>query len=479
MNGSTQNITNAVDNLINQIVESHGLAGIAVGIVKESKTIYARGFGVRDINTQEPVTKSSLFPIASVTKTFTATAVMQRIEQYDIQIDTPFVEYLPYFQLEDERYRQITIRQLLTHTGGLPRGENYWDEPDFQPEVDDDALERHLRSLAGARLIHTPGEKFAYSNLDFEILGDVIAKVSGQSFESYMAEHILQPLDMHQSTFFKPDVDSPLATTPHVHAPQPMVSPVYPYHRAHAPQSCLHSNVTEMCNWMTAHLNRGTFQNRQLLNGTTYDLCWHPYVLVNDGEPPTYMGLSWFIGEHRGHRTVSHPGDEIGFRAVIILLPKQELGVVVLVNSGPVPETAFAKAVVDIALGLQPEPPKPLVIVPVSQTLAEKGLDASIAHYRELEKNHPDEYDFDWSQYYTIGWNNLLVSLKKPKEAVEIFKLAVAIYPESDAYYHVLGEVSVQSGDIDLAIESLQKCLELNPAHPHAGDILQELVDKE
>ncbi|MEM7129609.1 MAG: serine hydrolase [Chloroflexota bacterium] len=129
---NTQNISTVVDNLLNQIMESQELAGMAVGIVKDGETMYAKGFGVKNSESKEPITESSLFHLASVSKTFTTTAVMQLVEQGLIQLDSTVVEYLPYFRVDDERYSQITIRQLLTHCGGLPRGETYWDEPDFQ-----------------------------------------------------------------------------------------------------------------------------------------------------------------------------------------------------------------------------------------------------------------------------------------------------------------------------------------------------------
>lgn len=141
---------------------------------------------------------------------------------------------------------------MLTHTAGLPRGENRWDVPDHRPEEDAAALERYVRSLATTKLIHEPNAGFEYSNLGFEILGDVIAKTAGQSFETYMAENILQPLEMSTSTFFRHEVAPHLAAAPHIHAPQPTISPIYPYDRVHAPQSCLHASAAELCNWMIA-----------------------------------------------------------------------------------------------------------------------------------------------------------------------------------------------------------------------------------
>jgi CubicO group peptidase (beta-lactamase class C family) len=148
--------------------------------------------------------------------------------------------------MNEERYRAITVQQMLSHVSGMPDEEMYyWD----QSEYDEGVLERYVRSLGYASLLFAPGESFAYSNIAYEVLGDLIAKLSGQSFEAYMRMHLLHPLGMSTSTFFKHEVPPELAMTPHVSVPQIMLSPVYPYHRAHAPSSTLHSSALEMCHW--------------------------------------------------------------------------------------------------------------------------------------------------------------------------------------------------------------------------------------
>lgn len=181
-------------------IEKVGITGFSVGVVKDNKIVYAKGFGVRDFETQEPVTAYSLFHMASISKPFVATAIMQLVEEGKIILDKSLVTYLPYFQLDDERYNEITVRQMLSHVSGMPRAMDYhWD----QPEYDEGALERYVRSLADQKLLFTPGDEFSYSNVAYEVLGDVIAKVSGQPFENYEKENILAPLGMDQSTFLK------------------------------------------------------------------------------------------------------------------------------------------------------------------------------------------------------------------------------------------------------------------------------------
>src|SRR3977135_2970518 len=140
---------------IKEEIQQGHLPGFAIGVVKDGKLIYAKGFGEAKLGGNRPVTSRSLFHMASVTKTFVATAVMQLMEKGKIDLDLPLTRYLPYFRLNDERYRAITIRQMLSHTSGIPDTVNYnWDKPEY----DAGALERLVRSISDQKLVMAPGE---------------------------------------------------------------------------------------------------------------------------------------------------------------------------------------------------------------------------------------------------------------------------------------------------------------------------------
>src|SRR5438270_5134497 len=147
---------------IQEEVQQGRLPGFAIGVVKNGKLIYAKGFGVAKLGGTTAITSKSLFHMASVTKTFVATAVMQLVEKGKIDLDAPLIRYLSYFRLNDERYRIITIRQMLSHTSGIPDTVNYnWDKPEY----DAGALERFVRSIADQKLVFAPGEKLATATL--------------------------------------------------------------------------------------------------------------------------------------------------------------------------------------------------------------------------------------------------------------------------------------------------------------------------
>jgi hypothetical protein len=171
--------------VLKKLIQKQQLPGFAMAVVEHDRFAYAAGFGLRNATRKDdPITTRSLFHMASITKTFVATSIMQLVERGKIDLDTPVVKYLPYFRMADRRYKIITVRQMVTHTSGMPDVEDYeWNKPQY----DDRALERYVRSLGNLKLEFAPGERFEYSNMAFEILGDVIAKVSGELFDGLRA----------------------------------------------------------------------------------------------------------------------------------------------------------------------------------------------------------------------------------------------------------------------------------------------------
>ncbi len=335
--------------LTREIQQQH-IPGFAIGVIKDGKLVYAKGFGVSKLGEPTPVTTKSLFHMASVTKTFVATSIMQLVEAGKIDLDAPLTRYLPYFRMADERYKTITIRQMLSHLSGIPDVADYhWDKPEY----DDGALERFVRSIASEKLIFAPGEKFAYSNAAYEALGDVIAKVSGESFEDYVQHHILTPLGMKDSTLLVRKANPQLLTSPHVkEGDRIVVSKIFPYNRAHSPSSTLYSNIEDMSRWAMANLNRGELDGQRILKRETIDQMWRPVTdALNLKE-----GISWFSAEQLGHRFVLHAGGDIGFRSFLMLAPDDGVAVVAMSNfatEGPDFVKDFTNAAMRIMLDLK------------------------------------------------------------------------------------------------------------------------------
>jgi CubicO group peptidase (beta-lactamase class C family) len=456
--------------LVRQVLDSFGLAGLAIGLVKGDALVYAQGFGVRNIETREPVTARSLFHMASVSKPFVATALMQLVEAGKMALEAPVVSYLPYFRLDDARFAEITIQQMLSHTSGLPDADDYhW----YEPEDDEGALERYVRSLAGERLLAAPGEAYAYSNMAFEVLGDVIAKVSGQSFEAYVKTQILEPLGMVDSTFLLSEVSAELATTPHLCAPLRVLPGAYPYHRAHAPSSTLHSNILDMSRWAMANLNRGRLGEKRILRPESYDRLWRQYVRTGEEGWQEAVGLSWFMGTYRGHPEIHHGGSDPGFNTEIVLLPDTQAAVVVLVNANTAPIGAIMDATLDVLLGLEPEAPKPPITLPVTSTLAAQGLEAAIEQYRRLQATEPERYDARPSRFLDACWG--AIETHRAEAVMPLLTLWVTVQPDAAEAYEMLGWAYLTQGEKGLAADQLRRALDLDPENEHAANLLRQL----
>jgi CubicO group peptidase (beta-lactamase class C family) len=418
-----KNLDDTLSPLMQNVLRSHELPGLAIGIVAGNEVVYARGFGVKSVETREPVSMTTLFHMASISKPFVATALMQLVERGQVRLDAPIVTYLPYFKLDDNRYGDITVQQMLSHVSGMPDVEDYeWNKPQY----DEGALERYARGLSSKKLLSEPGEKFAYSNMAFECLGDVIAKVSGMNFDDYVKRHILNPAGMVDSSFLKPEYLPENWAAPHVRILDSVAWEGYPYNRMHGPSSTLHSNVLEMCNWAITNLQRGSFEGRQILAPSSYDVLWRPWAEVGEGKQ---VGLSWFLGEYRGEKSVEHGGGDTGFRTNLVMLPDKKAAVVVLCNVIPAPVKDIARSALDILFGCEPTSILPYASLPVCKILREKGLDAAVAQWDVLRSNHPDEYDFS-----PVGFDTLYnaMSLDKVQEAESIARLCARILPESD-----------------------------------------------
>ncbi len=460
-------LSSRVTAFVDDTMARFAIPGFTVGIVRGGELVYTGAFGVTNVETREPLTPKHLFHMASVSKPFVATAVMQLVERGQMDLDATVTTYLPYFELADEKAREITVRQMLTHTSGMPDVMDYeWDKP----QVDAAAAERYVRSLTEEKLIAAPGEIFRYSNMAFDTLGDVIAKVSGRSFDAYMKENILDPLGMKESTFQYPETREDLRTHGHVWKLRPVLSGVYPYNRRHAPSSTLNSNVVEMANWALANLRRGELAGTRILQAESYDVLWQSAFEIAEDR---HVGLSWFLGKRHGMRTVSHGGGDTGFTSYLILLPDEDVGLVCASNYSTPVTSQLALAILDIVLGHEPEVLRPSVADAFARVLEDKGMEAAKAHYRKLESEAADEYEFGARHLNRLGY--FYLGQKQVDKAIDVLRFNVELFPEVANVYDSLGEAYAAAGQTELAITNYQKTLELEPDNPNARKVLERL----
>ena len=456
--------------LVEALVESHPIAGLAVAVVRDGE-VEARGFGVRDLGTGAPVTPETMFHLASVSKPFVATAVVSS----GLDLDAPIVDWLPELTLADGREREVTARRLLSHTSGLPDVSEYgWHDP----RLGDDALSEFARSLSGWRLKSEPGSEFSYSNAGYELLGLLLSRVRGTTFEEAMRQTVLDPLGMRLSTYLRSEVPEDLAASPHVGMPVAVPGDAYPYTRRHAPSSTLHSSVAELCRWMVAHFAPADGP----LDAASLELMSRPVIATDDPPWDEAMGLGWSLGSHLGQRTLSHSGADPGFGSRLVMVPERRAGVVVLANSNTVPTWAIVGAALDLALPAPDGPGDgvadlrtilPPVVAPVASALATSGPDAASALFHRLAAAEPAEHDLDDGEFEKAVWG--AIELHRTDMVWPLLRVWTTVRPESSVAWTMTGWAHQVDGEPDQARTLLRRALDLDPENEDAALILGSL----
>jgi CubicO group peptidase (beta-lactamase class C family) len=333
--------TYVLDGSLERVRQSFSIPGLAIGIVENGEPVYVRAFGVRDLQTGEPVTVHTRFHIASLTKTFTAAAIMQLLEQQRLALDAPIAQYLPAFANSS-----ITVTQLLTHSAGLQDIEHALQSSDA------DALRNYAATLAQRELAYPPGNGWGYTDAAFNVLGAAIESITGSKYPDYMHDAVLKKLGMHESTFAMPEPSD--GAWPHTGKVFVGREDRYPWDRAMAPSAGLNSSINDMTRWAALHLNR----DPALLSPASYDAMFQ-YRLDSSWEGIA-MGLGWQLQKRGDEWLPRHYGQEHGFTSSIILYPQQRRAIVILSNGETTPRGEIRKlieSVLETGSYVTPQPP--------------------------------------------------------------------------------------------------------------------------
>jgi CubicO group peptidase (beta-lactamase class C family) len=327
--------------------------GMAVAIVKDGKIVVAKGYGVRKLGDPTPVDEFTLFGIGSNTKAFTTAALATLIDEGKLSWDDPVYQRLPGFVMYDPYVsHEMTIRDLLTHRSGMGLGEGdllFWPHSTYTR----DEIIYKLRFMKPASSFRS---HYAYDNLLYMTAGQIIPAVTGTSWDDYIRLHIFAPLGMTHSTVtnknFKPGDDY---SSPHSRVDgklQPL--PLEELDNA-GPAGSIQSCASDMAKWVQLQLNHGKFVDRDgaELDGTKKDArlfseqrsreMWTPQTILPIGDPPPVLAglkanfadyaLGWMLRDYRGRKLVGHTGGVAGFVSRVMLVPEENLGVVVLTNA--------------------------------------------------------------------------------------------------------------------------------------------------
>jgi CubicO group peptidase (beta-lactamase class C family) len=326
-----------IDSVVQKIMTDNNIVGISIGIVKNDKVFYKKGYGTKEINTNSPIDSLTNFLTCSISKLFTATAIMQLVEQGKIDINKKLTDYVPDFEMKDKRYKDITIEQMLTHTSGLP---NIFNKNYINPQNESTELTEFAQKLKSEKLSYAPNvtlNEKTYSNTGYNILGLVIERVTGQTFSDYVTKNVLHKVGMDSSSFNYSKINTQRRSKPHKKhwlTKKIIVSKYYPDIPQDKPCGNLNSCTNDLCKWMLENLSiyNATNNNEGVLERQTLVDMWS-----TKREIPTYttsIGLGWWIVQSEKYgKYVFHVGNDPGYSATLIISPNNNFGIVILCNA--------------------------------------------------------------------------------------------------------------------------------------------------
>lgn len=332
--------------------------GLSVAIVKDGQVLLAGGFGVRELGKAEAVDADTLFAIASNTKAFTAAALAMLEEERKVQWSDPVQQHLPWLTLYDPYVSaELRIDDLLCHRSGLGTfsGDLLWWGTPYSPE---EVLRRTKHLPAKGRF----RAHYGYSNLMFLAAGEVVSHASGTSWAEYVQQRILSPIGMTRTVTSVKSLDS-LGNFASPHKPTPeKVSPIPWYNwDTMAAAGGIISSANDMAKWIRVQLDHGRIDDsRRLFSEASSRRMWSPHTIIPFSEsaqkrsPTTHFrayGLGWNLADYKGRQTVSHGGGYDGMYSQVLLVPEENLGIVVLTNSMTGISPALANTIMDEFLG--------------------------------------------------------------------------------------------------------------------------------
>ena len=348
-----------LDRYLDSFMKDWNIPGLALGIVYKDQLIYAKGYGYRDLKNSLPIDAKTIFPIASNTKLFTATAACILAAEGKLHLDKPVRNFMPSLNFSnDELNAKVTLRDMLSHRTGLPRYEGIWVASQFTRKETIDKVV-HMKPLLGFR------EGYIYNNMMFATAGAVMETVTGLSWEELTRKKIFQPLQMNASSFtnaemvkdgnfayayYEPDSTGKLQNVTYVAQSDAL-----------GPAGTIKSNVEDMSHWMIAQLNGGKYKGQQAIPESAIKQTLIPNNIVDkegkwDELSNSLYGLGRTMQTYKGYKIATHTGSIDGYYSNLTFIPSENIAVFLVHNSVPAGSVrgVMAFPIIDRLLNLSP-----------------------------------------------------------------------------------------------------------------------------
>ncbi len=397
---SSRQITVKVDEYMNAAVKFNHFSG-SVLVARDGQPVISKGYGMANYELNVPNTPQTVFRIGSITKQFTAMAIMMLQERGKLNVNDPICKHL---ENCPAAWQPVTIRHLLTNTSGIL---NYTELSGFDKMSTRAELVDLFRDKP---LEFTPGEKFAYSNSGYYLLGLIIEKSSGKPYAEFLRDNIFVPLGMKNSGYDDSHTLLPNRANGYEWEGKSFINAGYINMATPYSAGALYSTTEDLLLWDKA------LYTEKLVSRKSLDEMFAPFrELVRDGWEGYAYAYGWMIGKQSGRQVSRHDGGIRGFSTDIIRFPSERVTVIVLSNNQTVIPYKLANDLSAIVFGA----PYKLPVLHISEVLAatieQKGIAAALQQYRELKRTQPNNYDFSERLLDRLGY--YLLENKKVKEA--------------------------------------------------------------
>lgn len=338
-----------------ELVANQRVPGLALAIVQNGRVLSARGYGITDVSAAEPVDAHTVFRLASLSKSFAGTITGMLVSEGALRWDSKLTDYMPDFRLADPTAAQrLTVADILSHRVGLTH--NAYDR-DIERGGDYRDL---LQQLAHAPMKCAPGECYAYQNVAFSTIGDVVFAATGHFYSETVSRRIFKPLGMNDASYGLEGIEaSPRWARPHVRARGGWVSlmPKPTYYRV-APAAGVNASISDMAQWLIAQTgHRPDVLPAPLLATLHAPLIDTPTELRGSAWRRERVfsasyALGWRVYDYSGHPVVFHAGAVQGYRGMMALMPERDLGIAILWNSESSLPSGLLPTILDSAIGL-------------------------------------------------------------------------------------------------------------------------------
>ncbi len=329
-----------IDSLVQKTLKTFDVPGIAVAVVKDGKVIHAKGYGVRSLNTKQKVDENTLFGIASNSKAFTSAALGILVDEKKLKWDDKVIDYISEFRLYNPYVtEEFTIRDLLTHRSGLGLGAG---DLMIFPGRNNFTTKDIIHNLRFLKPVSSFRTKYDYDNLLYIVAGEVIARVSGVSWEDFIESRILQPLNMNASaSTFSRLKDQSNIIDPHAPVNGKVEVIARDFSEVCNAAGGIYSNISDMSKWIIMQMNHGKYGeglNKQLFSREVQKDMWSLQTIIPVADSTMYnthfsgYGLGWGLSDVKGYKQVTHTGGLAGIVTQVTMIPELKLGIIVLTN---------------------------------------------------------------------------------------------------------------------------------------------------